>query len=515
MPLDRIGRYEILGEIGLGGMGKVYQALDPQQDRQVAIKVLPQQYLTDLGFRARFEREARLIAGLAHAAILPVYEFGEQDGQPYLVMQYTPNGSLADRLLRGPLSLEECSHVLGRIAAALDYAHERGIIHRDLKASNILFDQDDHAYLADFGIALQPEATWQRDLTTGTPAYMSPEQALRVATIDSRSDVYALGVITYEMLAGELPFDGETPVSILLKHIHDPPPSLVATNPDLPGGLDAVLQRALAKDPQERYPSAGEFAQAFQNALRQPEGEPLVIGLPGSSESLQDHSRPDTSTQEAPVPQLAAGPRSSKAPVFPDLAGWIAKRRQPPRPVTWQERYIFALGLITWLGVLLAVTTAAFARNQELVPPPNLQLAYNDSTIAVVNVSGSPIYMTAVTFQRLSDQGMITAEFSAGQWRKVDSSSQAVLSPGACYQLVRPDGENLPLSPGEAPGKPSLCEVSQGWLVAFDQSWDFWSANGQGSRFRVVQKDHLIQTCRIPAGSCQFHLPSMNVEPGS
>jgi serine/threonine protein kinase len=246
MPVTRIGRYEILGEIGLGGMGKVYQAYDSQNDRQVAIKVLPQQYLTDLGFRARFEREARLIADLEHAAILPVYEFGEQDGQPYLVMQYMPNGSLADRLPRAPLSLEECNQVLGRIAAALDYAHEQGIIHRDLKASNILFDQDDHAYLADFGIALQPEATWQRDLTSGTPAYMSPEQALRIATIDSRSDVYALGVITYEMLAGELPFDGETPVSILLKHIHDPPPSLVATSPDLPGGLDAVLQRALA-----------------------------------------------------------------------------------------------------------------------------------------------------------------------------------------------------------------------------------------------------------------------------
>jgi hypothetical protein len=254
---------------------------------------------------------------------------------------------------------------------------------------------------------------------------------------------------------------------------------------------------------------------AFQNALRQPEAEPPVVGLPGSSKSLQDHYRPDTSTQQAPVPHLAAGPRSSKAPVFPDLADWIAQRRQPPRPVTWQERYIFALGLITWLGVLLAVTTAAFARNQELMPSPNLQLIYNDSAIAVVNASGYPVNMTAVTFQRLSDQGMISAEFSAEQWRKVDSSSQAVLPPGACYQLVRPDGENLSLSPGEAPGKPSSCEVSQGWLVASDQGWDFWTANGQASRFRVVQNDRLIQTCRIPAGECQFHLASTKVEPGS
>jgi serine/threonine protein kinase len=515
MSLDRMGRFEILGEIGLGGMGKVYQALDPQHDRQVAIKALPQQYLTDLGFRARFEREARLIADLEHAAILPVYEFGEQDGQPYLVMQYMPNGSLADRLLRGPLSLEECDRVLGRIAAALDYAHEQGIIHRDLKASNILFDQDDNAYLADFGIALQPEATWQRDLASGTPAYMSPEQALRVATIDARSDVYALGVITYEMLAGELPFDGETPVSILLKHIHDPPPSLVARDPDLPGGLDAILQRALAKDPQERYPSAGEFAKAFQNALRQPETEAPAAGLPASSKTVQDQVEAPTSFQDGPVRQPAAGPGPSKRPAFPDLADWIAKRRQPPRPTSWRERYVFALGLVTWLAVLLAVTTAAFARNQELVPPPNLQLIYNDASIAVVNVFDSSVNLAAVTFQRLSDQGMITAEFSAEQWRKVGSSSQAVLPPGTCYQLVRPDGENLPLSPGEAPGKPSACEVSQGWLVAFDEGWDFWTANGQASRFRVVQNDRLIQTCRIPAGKCQFHLPEIGTGPGS
>jgi serine/threonine protein kinase len=186
--------------------------------------MLPSEYLNDLGYRSRFEQEAQLIATLEHEAIVPVYEYGVESGQPYIVMQYMPGDSLSNRLLHGPLSPEQTGRVLSRIANALDYAHSKGIIHRDLKTSNILFEQDDNAYLADFGIALHAESTWQRNLASGTPAYMSPEQALRKEAIDARSDIYS-GIITFEMLTGELPLTGIcmclsfTSISTTLPHL--------------------------------------------------------------------------------------------------------------------------------------------------------------------------------------------------------------------------------------------------------------------------------------------------------
>lgn len=204
MSVRQIHGYEILIEIGQGGMSRVYLAFDSEDRRPVAIKMLPSEYQTDLGYRSRFEQEARLIAALEHEAIVPLYEYGVEAGRPYIVMQYMPGGSLADQLLPGALSPEQAGRILSRIASALDYAHSRGIIHRDLKTSNILFDQQGGAYLADFGIAIMAESTWQRNLASGTPAYMSPEQALREEAIDIRSDVYSLGIIVFEMLTGRL-----------------------------------------------------------------------------------------------------------------------------------------------------------------------------------------------------------------------------------------------------------------------------------------------------------------------
>ena len=162
MPNEKIGRFEIASFISRGGMAAVYQAYDAEQDRPVAIKVLGQEYQNDLGFRARFEREAETIARLSHPAIVPLYEFGQHEGKLYIVMEYMPNGSLADRIGRGPLSIFDTGKIIDRVGAALDYAHSQGIVHRDLKPNNILFDQDGDAFLADFGIALQSTIFTQR-----------------------------------------------------------------------------------------------------------------------------------------------------------------------------------------------------------------------------------------------------------------------------------------------------------------------------------------------------------------
>jgi serine/threonine-protein kinase len=261
MNKKRIGRYEIKGEIGRGGMATVYLAQDPRFRRDVAIKVLPRQFTHDPQFRIRFEQEAQMIAALDHSAIVPVYDYGEEDNQPYLVMRYMPGGSLADRLKDGPLPLLEVVKIMTRVAQALDRAHSMGIIHRDLKPGNILFDQYGDAFLADFGIAKMAEAT--AALTgsgiIGTPAYMSPEQ-VRGEKVNGRSDIYTLGVILFEMLTGHQPYQADTPIGMAFKHVHEPIPRLLDAKEDLPPTLELAIRRAMAKQSDERFSTASDMA---------------------------------------------------------------------------------------------------------------------------------------------------------------------------------------------------------------------------------------------------------------
>lgn len=515
MSTAQIHGYEILSEIGIGGMSRVYLANDPGHQRQVAIKLLPSEYLNDLGFRARFEQEACLIAALKHPAILPVYEYGVDQGQPFIVMQYMPKGSLADRLLHGPLSLEQAAKILVRISSALDYAHRQGIVHRDLKTSNILFDQDDNAFLADFGIALQSISTWQRNLASGTPAYMSPEQALRQEAIDSRSDVYSLGIIAFEMLTCGLPFEGNHPTSVVLKHIYDSPPSLGAINPDLPAALDPVLQRALAKEPQERYPSAGAFSEAFQRALGQAERKSPAIELEGFEPSIQGpgeipvYPAEDTPSEETRSAESTLPARWPDRPVFPDFS-FLSDRKPGFRSNTRQGYYYLALGLVTWAAVLLAAMTAVMARAQEIFPSSNVAIVYDESAIAMVNQSNTTIDLSGLVFQRLSDQGTVTASFPVEGWDRVNPGALKGLPAGDCFQLLRYGSKDFSLVPGTAPAKPPSCDRSQGWLVASDPAWHFWTRQGQGTRFQITQDERIIHQCRIQDGACDFYLPENN-----
>lgn len=307
----RFGRYEIRAELGRGGMATVYHAYDPTVGRDVAVKVLPGQFLHDPSFRARFEREAKIIASLEHSAIVPVYDFGEQDGQPYLVMRYMTGGSLSDRIKEGPLSVAEAARIFHRLAPALDQAHLRGIIHRDLKPGNILFDQYDDAYIADFGIAKLSEASmaFTGSAIIGTPAYMSPEQARGDAVIDGRSDIYALGAILFEMLTGRTPYEASTPMGLAMKHIIEPVPRILEVNPDLPPGCEAIIMRAMAKEPEHRYQSTEELADALDKVIR---GEPLpvteVVAPAGEPPTVQLTSSAAAATSPAVVPQSASAP---------------------------------------------------------------------------------------------------------------------------------------------------------------------------------------------------------------
>jgi len=267
----KFSRYEIKDELGRGGMATVYRAYDPMFDRVVALKILRRELLDESQLVERFERETRIIARLEHAAIVPVYDAGRDNDQLFYVMRYMAGGTLSERIKSGTLSLNEIAHIIQRIASALDYAHDKGVIHRDLKPGNILFDEYGNASISDFGIAKFAHAS--TELTNsgiiGTPTYMSPEQA-RGEEVDGRSDIYSLGVILFEMLSGKTPFEASGPLAMAMKHALDPAPHIRDINPNLSVSMDAVLDKVLVKDREERYQSGVEFANAFIATLPEP-----------------------------------------------------------------------------------------------------------------------------------------------------------------------------------------------------------------------------------------------------
>lgn len=262
----KIGRYRIQGELGRGGMSTVYLAHDPHFERDVAIKLLPLELLHQPTFRRRFEREAKVVAALDHPAIVPVYDFGEEDGQPFLVMRFMMGGSLTDRLKEGALTIKEAAAIIGRLAPALDEVHAHGIVHRDLKPSNILFDNRNDPYISDFGTAKIHKAHTKLTETggaVGTPAYMSPEQIQGDSELDGRSDIYSLGIILFEMLTGKHPYQTNTPIAVAVKHIFEPVPHILDMVPSLPIEVQEVIGHAMAKDKRERFVTAVAFANAL------------------------------------------------------------------------------------------------------------------------------------------------------------------------------------------------------------------------------------------------------------
>jgi serine/threonine protein kinase len=262
----------ILALAGQGGMGTVYRAEQAVPRRIVAVKVLNQAAASPDRLAA-FHREAETIARLEHPNILPVYGYGEAGGRPFLLLRYMGGGSVATLIRKGPIALPDAVRWVRAMADALDFAHAHGLVHRDVKPSNMLLDEAGNVYLTDFGIAAATEAT-QTENTTGSAAYMSPEQGSGQRA-DRRSDIYSLAVSLFEMLTAQLPYTAETPLGIVVRHINDPVPSARALNPNIPPAVDALIQRGMAKDPAARPQSAGEFGRLLESAAAQNAAEPL------------------------------------------------------------------------------------------------------------------------------------------------------------------------------------------------------------------------------------------------
>jgi serine/threonine protein kinase len=310
----KIGRYRIDDVLGRGGMALVYLAFDPYMERKVAIKVLSKERIYDDSLRIRFKRESRMVASLNHPAIVPVYDFGEENEQPYLVMRYMEGGSLREKLGKVPLPLTEVAAILNQIAPALDTTHSHNIIHRDLKPSNILFDEKGKAHLADFGLAKFAEGTYTPLTHTngmvGTPAYMSPEQIRGQSHLDGRTDIYALGVILFEMLAGQQPFAADGSLPIALMHLSDPVPTVHTFNLSLPESISQIIIRAMAKNREDRFATASELTIPFIEVAKvealpapEPSNTPPIILQP-DSESGSGVSRSGISSGSTPAKEV-------------------------------------------------------------------------------------------------------------------------------------------------------------------------------------------------------------------
>jgi serine/threonine-protein kinase len=265
---ELLGTYRLLEVIGQGGMSTVYKAVDESSDSMVAVKLLSAYIAQEPRFKARFAREVEVLRSLSGGKIVPILGYGEQDAFTYIVMPFLAQGTLHDRLQNGGISLTESAGILNDVSGALQLAHSRGIIHRDVKPSNILLDEAGGAYLSDFGFAYVSESSHSLtgSVLIGTPAFMSPEQC-RGETVDERSDQYSLGAVLFLLTTGRLPYEAETPMGMVVKHIHDPLPRPRSINPYLPDAIEAVILRAMAKLPQDRFESMEALNQAYQQAL--------------------------------------------------------------------------------------------------------------------------------------------------------------------------------------------------------------------------------------------------------
>jgi serine/threonine-protein kinase len=405
-----LGAYRLDALIGTGGMASVYRGYDTNLQREVAIKVLAAHAAVEPGFVERFRQEARLIASLRHPHIVHVYDMGEADGAVYMVQELLPGPTLGahihDVAQRGMrLERQEIVTIIAHLASALDAAHAAGIVHRDVKPANALWNAVGALVLTDFGIAKNTLASvhhTQMGVVLGTPAYLAPEQAQGLlATL--ASDIYALGVVLYELIAGEVPFTGVTPMQVLLGHLHEPPPPLVAQRPGLPPAVEDVVQRALAKEPATRFASAGELAQALEQAwplASSSAGHPTIADL--HSQATRVWQPPDPVPLDVPQPE----PLPSMSP--PQLP-------QPPRFAGSPRRLLPALGVLLLLLFLAGAVLAFRAERQEAASAPGTQEAAVQQTAlpGPTTLEATPAADAFAQLQTLVEAGMAAGKAGA------------------------------------------------------------------------------------------------------
>ena len=504
----RLGDYLIQELLGRGGMARVYRGLDENLGRAAAVKVLEihANDAEDERIIERFKLEARAIASFEHPNIVSIYQYGETERLFFIAMKLV-QGSTLTQLLRQArregryLPPEKILQITYDVCSALDYAHERGIIHRDIKPSNILFDANanDRAILTDFGLAMQLGGTSTLGTAFGTPRYISPEQAVSSQNAVPQSDIYSLGVVLFEMLTNQVPFQDESPMSVALYHITSEPPRPSSINPHIPPEVEAVILRALEKEPRRRYATAGQLYEALRDAYVSAEVElptPLVPPAP-SWPSKED-------AVESPArPARAAPPPRSKRP---------SPARPGPRPGPQGSRLrtlwpaLAAIAVVAILGILAVggsppeaggAPTTAVTQGGGLGGTPAedavlVELIYDEHRFALHNLHNAEIYVDRMAIE----------------W---DENGQRRSYPGTRFSSPIPAGDCswIRLLSDARREPPRECPTPVHDLRTLpDASEMFWVArNGSHDSFRVLVNGQLVQTCPLEAGRCLLALP--------
>lgn len=500
----QFGDYRLTSVLATGGMSRIYKGMDYKLQRQAAVKVLSQTEIdADKTLTKRFQREARAVAALEHDNIITIYQYGEQDGVYFLAMKLVKGKDLAQELKKlkksgKKMEIDRALRIMEQVASALDVAHAAGIVHRDVKPSNILMDGE-KAILTDFGLVLSSVETTM-GTAFGTPRYIAPEQAISSNKAVPQSDIYSFAVILYEILTGETPFSGDSPMEIALSHISDPPPPPRSIEPNIPVPVEREILKALEKEPEKRHRTAMEFIQAIKKGYEGQLSAPPAPAKTQPTETISDSSNPALlDSWDTPL---------IKNPPVPDKS--TMKMGSKPR-----SRLPMALvGAAVALVVLVAIALLAMNRpgNNPLVPPvggsqsSNIQndqgapvgLIYTDTAFTIANNGNYTLDVNDLKFIRGEDGGR--DDYNGYR------ISKKILPAGSCARIV------LQSRPGETPKD---CKSIQSQESLMDQTLFFWRKEGSDGQtfptFEVRYKGNLVATCNTVSrggdGQCDFTWP--------
>ncbi len=564
---QQLANFRVERLLGRGGMASVYFGQDVKLERPVAIKVIEKRYKSDSVIAQRFVNEARMMAKWRHENIVQIYYADETQGYSYYVMEYVDGQDLSSIIeaYMEESSLMPITDVLriGRaIASALDYAHRQGVIHRDVKPSNVLVAKDGRVLLSDFGMAMEVRDGSLGNIF-GTPHYISPEQARRSADAVPQSDLYSLGVILYELLTGSVPFDDPSPASVALQHISESPPPPRKINPDLNPAVEAALLKALEKDPQNRFPSGAKLISALEEAFKGSASHPKValpplpVGAPTiqrSSTTISQIAKREAPKKPAPpAVELPATVRSGRfsprrswlfGVIFLLLAAfgyWFYARggtpfwNASPTPTltftieareTTQGEAVLPSPVLTATSVLPTATatpspapsaTPALTETPTPeptftpLPPPTVKypdglkfiLFWNETSFFMFNRSREPRSFAGFAFERLDENGNPLGRFSGALW---NNNRFNYIPSKYCVGIKIFKDEDPPyLNPPDCRG--GFVGVVQPRLDPEDKHLIFWNPREGSTQFRVLWLDEEVARCEITAETCEFYIP--------